>query len=314
MAEDPTQESGSAQDISPGTQDQIRLRPWLLALCALAVFSSPWLVAVVTKAYVQLSVSTARRQFSTEPEGTPQPTVVVIRGPERQAEKDLSRNFRGSTITIYMWNSGDSSWNRIVEGLPCRSTTTNTSPALETDFRTYGLRATSAARPIRIGNPTIPPGVYRVDHVESTRPNGLLLSDEGRNDGYIVLPEPARLYTQTVFVDSQGTTQSSIAFERVITSKGENLIHGTPTRYWSHTDSLGCITLLNRGHSQGQSTDHWGQFVEAVRKSGLIPAGTGRCLIVERAGLPEDLARLPERLTTDRMDELVSIARRRGLK
>jgi hypothetical protein len=115
-------------------------------------------------------------------------------------------------------------------------------------------------------------------------------------------------------VDSEGTTQSSIAFDRVITSKGENLIHGTPTRYWSHTDSLGCITLLNRGHSEGQSTDDWGLFVEAARASGIIPAGFGRCLIVDRAGLADDLASLPDRLTEERMNDLVAIARQKGLK
>ncbi len=205
--------------------------------------------------------------------------LLVGRRPERTYEAEVDLPFRSSRVALYHRN-GDF-WDKISDEFPIRSTSTSTSKPLDSDARTIEGHFQRGNKDYFYGHASVPEGVFQLT-TDTLRGKSIafLISDWGRK-GTVTLPDPQILTACHVISDrnTSSIVDSVPALHSTSIEKGGCTIHGSPTRRWSHKDSLGCMTLLNLPSVSGQKAD-WDIFVSKIESEAVFSRKTPVVLVV----------------------------------
>jgi len=220
-------------------QSRFRYKFWAFFLLGSVLFVFGIRQALIlSEAYAPLKV-----EFDTPSSNDVQSVIVIARAMERpyEARKDIP--FRNSRLAIYKRN--DKILTKMSVDFLCRSTSTGDNPPLDTDISSYIKNLDlNTTKTIKYGYASIPTGYYHL----ARHGKKFLISDWGRTDGKLALNNPMEIRYREYIQTNDGIKVNSIN-DQIFTVSHEKdgcFLHGTSTRFWSHRDALGCITLFDQ--------------------------------------------------------------------
>ena len=197
--------------------------------------------------------------------------LFIERGRERCFESETTVPFRNSPLGLY--ERRGHKYMLCQAPFISRSTSTAVSRPVDTDSTTVQNSIRKLREPYYYGYKSIPPGNYEAQIEKNEKYEiALRLQTYRRNDGLVELQEPQTLIacttTESLTVPGLTTIIDDITTIPVVTNqKFDVLIHGSPTKRWSHRDSQGCINLPKYTESAVRS--EWDRFKSVLRARGI---------------------------------------------
>lgn len=172
--------------------------------------------------------------------------LVIGRRPEKTSSSDKKHPHRNSPLALYEI-SNDELVKR--EGdLISRSTSTAQEMPELPDLTTVSNYLTRHGGSYPFGFVSVPEGLYILQPMpwKKTGTTGLRLSSIQNSEGYINLQQEQIIQNIKVAENNDGDRYiiDGSSPERKTKYKSGVFLHPSPTRYWSHLDSQGCINLL----------------------------------------------------------------------